>query len=76
MARIDILFGPEVESPELELFLTLPTVVDFEEAVREMRDFMAEGIDQQEAVRLAAEAVVPITWSELSADQSLTQQSS
>ena len=61
--------------PELEVYDHFEYVDDAEEALIWYKDYRADGIDHQEAMRLVIEEVVPSTFLQTLADRSLKQQS-
>lgn len=72
----DIFSGGEDSSPELQLFDTLASLEDFEEAVALYRSYLNDDIPAEEAFSIATADLVPRHWLNASIDQLPEQPSS
>lgn len=79
MHNHDIFFDPDSvheTPPEVRLFDKMTNPCEYDEALRLYKALVAEGVPSEKAVIFAAQEVVPLTWSDSSADQSSEQLSS
>lgn len=70
------IFGEFEDSPEIRLFEMVRSPFDYEEALALYRTYLKDNLTEEEALALAAEEVVPTSWSDLSASQLQEQLSS